>query len=118
VSEMANFERKQRDLCSRYGCEFVGASEDSILGVALSTLGKFPINGLRHRMEKGTNGWYIWCGASFDDRSDFFAPLHTSHLAEKCPVAILFLGLPPGYRFLIGENDYVDVWFDANLLRC
>ena len=47
----------------------------------------------------------------------FFAPLHTSHLVEKCPSAIPFLGLPPGYRFLLGEKAYEDVWFDAELLK-
>ncbi|WP_441007151.1 immunity protein Imm33 domain-containing protein, partial [Neisseria meningitidis] len=33
------------------------------------------------------------------------------------PEIIPFLTLPPGYRFLIGENGYEDVWFDELLLN-
>src|SRR5262249_4805049 len=34
---------------------------------------------------------------------NFFVPLHVSHLAEWCPAALKFLGLAPGWRFLIYE---------------
>jgi len=42
--------------------------------------------------------------------------LHVSHLINWCPDVIKFLGLPPGFRFLIGENNYEDVWKDKSLL--
>jgi hypothetical protein len=38
------------------------------------------------------------------------------HLAERCSLAPPFLGLPPGWRFLT-DGDYVDVWYDADLLK-
>jgi hypothetical protein len=117
MKEMVEVENRQRELCARYGSNFVSAPPDSILGIALETLGKFPVNGLRHPPEKGTSGWYIWCGESLDIRPDFFAPLRVSHLIEKCPVSIPSLGLPPGSRFLLGEKGYEDVWFDATLWR-
>ena len=47
---------------------------------------------------------------------DFFESLHTSHLSDWCPDAIRFLGLPPGWRFLIGPGQE-DVWYDATLLN-
>jgi hypothetical protein len=28
-----------------------------------------------------------------------------------------YLGLAPGWRFLIGEDGYEDVWFDPDLLQ-
>lgn len=37
------------------------------------------------------------------------------HLDQLCPEIQKFLGLPPGWRFLIAEN-YEDVWFDISLL--
>jgi hypothetical protein len=30
---------------------------------------------------------------------------------------IKFWGIPPGFRFLIGENNYEDVWEDKSLLE-
>jgi hypothetical protein len=38
-----------------------------------------------------------------------------SHLGDWCPTAIPYLGLPPGWRFLIA-SDHEEVWFDESLL--
>jgi hypothetical protein len=72
-------------------CEKEGVAPEipvpgSKLGVALSTLGQEPINGLRHLPEKGTNGWYIWCGNSFSEADDFFEPLHIEHIDDYLPM--------------------------------
>ena len=42
-------------------------------------------------------------------------PIHTLHLYEWKPEIIKYLGLPPGWRFLIAPG-YEDVWFDPNLV--
>ena len=47
--------------------------------------------------------------------SDFFKPLHVEHLADWCPEIRKYLGLPPGWRFLIA-GDHEDVWYDESLL--
>jgi|HubBroStandDraft_5_1064220.scaffolds.fasta_scaffold483984_2 hypothetical protein len=107
--------RLQTLLCQRYGQPFVPSDPDSVLGFAMETLGKVPINGLRHRAVENSNGWYIWMG-KFSSASDFFSPVHTSHLFEQLPQAVEFLALPYGYRFLLAPNQ-VDVWYDANLLN-
>ena len=62
-----------------------------------------------------TTGWYIWCG-ELSDAEDFFSPLHVEHLADYLPVAVEYLALPPGYRFVVDHANYEDVWFDASLL--
>jgi len=95
--EIASVQRLQ---CEESGYEFVPIGPDSTLGFAIETQGKVPINGLRHPPAGDTNGWYVWCGVEFSDEPDFFEPLHTRHLFERCPEAIRFLGLPPGCRFL------------------
>ena len=87
----------------------------SKLGIALKTIGKEPINGLRHKEENGTNGWYIWCGEKLSNDPDFFSPLHVEHIAEYLPLIIEYLALPPGYRFLTDGINYEDVWFDGEL---
>ena len=75
----------------------------------------WPLNGVRHPPETDENGWYIWAGTEFKTDDDFFVPLHTSHVSEWCPLAEKYLGLPPGWRFLIAP-DYEDVWYDPNVL--
>ena len=63
-------------------------------GIALATLDQVPLNGLRHRPEAGTSGWYIWGGTTIGEAADFFDPLHHRHMAEYCPAALPFLALP------------------------
>jgi hypothetical protein len=84
-------------------------------GLALSTIGMKPINGLRHPVTVGTTGWYIWCGETLSDTSDFFRPLCVDHLVERLPAVADLLGLPPGHRFLVTE-EFLDVWFDQKLI--
>lgn len=76
-----------------------------------------PINGLRHPPEGDTTGWYIWAGQQgfSPDDLNFFKPMHIRHLAELCPAVLAYLGLPPGWRFLIAPN-HEDVWEDKSLL--
>jgi hypothetical protein len=108
-------EQEQRAFCEARECECLPATADSKLGYAMETEGRLPINGLRHPPQSDTNGWYVWCGDEMSSGPDFFSPLHTRHLIEKCPEVSKFLGLPPGYRFLIA-NDYIDLWYDSSLL--
>ena len=110
-------EALQRQLCSRYGAEFLASPAELKLGISRSALeGMQPLNGLRHPPEGGTCGWYIWGGTEWSDAPDFFLPLHVTHLARDCPKVLPYLGLPAGWRFLI-VNGHKDVWFDAELLR-
>ena len=105
----------QRKLCDEHGVASVATDLNSKVGFALETQGRLPINGLRHPPTHDTSGWYIWCGEDLSADADFFAPLHVRHLPERCPEATRFLGLPPGYRFLVA-GDHVDVWLDEALL--
>ncbi|HEX7704982.1 MAG TPA: hypothetical protein VF701_00840 [Thermoanaerobaculia bacterium] len=99
----------------RFGAEFLPALHDQKVGIARQTLGKLPLNGLRHPPEGSTCGWYIWAGEHLSQDADFFQPIHVSHLGDYCPETIPYLGLAPGWRFLLAPN-YEDVWFDASLL--
>jgi hypothetical protein len=93
------------------------APADRTAGVAENVkTGLKPINGLRHPPEGDTTGWFIWAGTELSSADDFFLPNHVEHLEEWAPQAIKYLGLPPGWRFLV-TDDYEDVWFDAKLLE-
>jgi hypothetical protein len=109
-------EEIQREFCRTHAAQYAAAPANTKIGFALSTKGRVPINGLRHPPEGETNGWYIWCGEEFSGASDFFDPLHTRHFCEEYPDLVKLLGLPPGYRFLLGSS-YLDVWYDASLLN-
>ncbi len=108
-------QQQQQEYCKNLNYPYVPAEPDSKVGIALETQGLLPINGLRHRAEQGTNGWYLWGGEELPSADDSFSPVHTSHLIRLRPEVLKFLGLPPGYRFLLA-GDYVDVWFDSSLL--
>ena len=107
---------EQQAVCVRYGAEFMRAPEDLKVGISLNVRdGVVPINGVRHMPEGDTTGWYIWAGEELSDADDFFKPLHVGHLDRWCPRVIKYLGLSPGWRFLI-DGDYEDVWFDPSAI--
>ena len=106
----------QRKVCLIQGCDCLPVSGGDKVGIALSTIGTNPINGLRHPATDDSTGWYIWCGEHFSDALEFFQPLCVAHLMEKLPILADLLALPPGYRFLT-DGTYRDIWFDENLLH-
>jgi hypothetical protein len=106
----------QRALCEKYAAPFVPAPPYLKAGVAANVRdGVLPVNGLRVRPDIGTTGWFIWAGEEISAADDFFLPLHIAHLADWCPDVVRFLGLPPGWRFMVaGERQ--DVWEAPALL--
>ena len=107
----------QRQTCEKYGADFFPAPPHEKLGLADSVrVGALPINGLRHPPAGDTSGWYVWAGEELSADADFFKPLHIEHLGEWCPRIQKYLGLAPGWRFLIAD-EYEDVWFDPELLK-
>jgi hypothetical protein len=108
-------EEQQRNYCKQLDEPCIPLDPDSRVGIALATQGRLPINGLRHPPEGDMNGWYLWSGEEFPADDNAFSPVHPHHLVQLLPEVVKFLGLPPGYRFLVA-GDVVDVWFDPSLL--
>lgn len=110
-------ERQQQEVCERFGAEYCEAPAEMKLGIAENVKsGLQPINGLRLEPTDNASGWFIWAGEDFSDDPAFFVPLHINHVREWCPSILKYLGLPPGWRFLIAEN-YEDVWQDESILE-
>jgi len=106
---------KQKEVCFKFGTEFISSPDTFKIGISLSVKnGVYPIHGLRHPVKEDTSGWFIWAGEYSDD-PNFFIPLHIEHLNEWNPLILKYLGLPPGWRFLI-TPEYEDVWKDDLLL--
>jgi hypothetical protein len=113
---MSNNVAVQNEVCKKWGSPYVETPCAQKVGIAENVkLGIYPINGLRHSPTGDTSGWYIWAGEDFSEHDDFFVPLHAEHLQEWCPAIEKYLGLAPGWRFLVAPK-YEDVWFDASLL--
>jgi hypothetical protein len=101
----------------KYGVSFVASPDSHKVGIASNVKsGVKPINGLRHPVHGDTTGWYIWAGEEYSTDPGFFVPLHVSHLEDWYPSIIKYLGLPPGWRFLITDQSE-DVWEDKTLLN-
>lgn len=109
--------KKQIELCKKYKSKWIESPLHLKVGISLNIKdGIQPINGMRYQLEGDTTGWYIWAGENFSTDEDFFKPLHVSHLEEWAPQVLKYLGLEPGFRFLI-TDDYEDVWEDKSLLK-
>lgn len=111
-------EMKYQSICESQKVSPQRPKEGSIVGIAIESVKNQIIHGLRHNIENGTNGWYIW-GGEYSEDSEFFNPICFEHLESHLPKEILkFLDLPPGYRFLVDlENNHEDIWFDSTLLN-
>ena len=104
-------EAGQRAVCARHGTECLPPVAGSRVGVAIQTLDQNPLHGLRVEPVGGTSGWYLWAGGEPTTADDFYQPVCVEHVVDCCPLAVPFLALPPGWRFLT-DGKYVDVWFD------
>lgn len=106
---------EQKEVCRKYNAEFLETPVNLKIGISLNVKeNNYPIHGLRHPPEGDTTGWYIWVG-EYSEESDFFQPLHVEHIKEWNPLIEKYLGLAPGWRFLI-TPEYEDVWYDKDLL--
>lgn len=107
----------QKKIASQFKTPYVATDQDMIIGLSDTVKsGLNPINGLRHPIEAGVSGWYIWAGKELSQADDFFKPVHLSHVYNLFPEAVPYLALGPGWRFLI-DGDYVDVWYEKSLLE-
>lgn len=109
-------EDQNQKICREYGSGFVPASEQDIIGYSSINEGVWPLNGLRNQNSTGYSGWYIWWGDNLSEKSDFFKPIHLSHVQVIGVNFRPYLSLEPGWRWLLAP-DYVDVWFDASVAQ-
>ena len=113
---MVTSEHTQASTAERFGASPMPPDASLKVGIARNVgTGLEPLNALRHTPEADACGWYVWAGREMSQASDFFEPLHVSHLPDRCPEVIPYLALPPGWRVLLAPGQE-DVWFDDSLL--
>lgn len=105
-----NIKKQQQEICKKYQSKFEQLKENEMVAVALDTLGQMPIVGERIVLDEGeTVSWFIYCG-EYSDADDFYQPFHWYHLIEQLPEVLPYLGLEQGFRFIIDNKGYEDVW--------
>ncbi|WP_460676905.1 immunity protein Imm33 domain-containing protein [Hymenobacter coalescens] len=110
-----SFVAAQQEICKIQGQPYAAVDFNSIVGIS-NNLGKEqPTHGLRHAEAGNISCWYLWSG-ELSEADDFFRPVHLRHLLAIKPEVITYLALPPGFRFIIDDEGFEDVWFDAALL--
>lgn len=98
--------RKQETVCEWIGAKPDSPNPDSIIGLAIDSLGYLVIHGLRHPAEDNSNGW----SGGDSDSADFFTPICIKHLDKYITSDLTeYLDLPARYRFLIDGNNYEDL---------
>ncbi|MCF6133563.1 immunity protein Imm33 domain-containing protein [Flavobacterium wongokense] len=113
MNDWNSYLEEQKKICKEYDSLWKPINKDLKVGIS-TDLNLEPLNGLRHNSEDGTTGWFIWSG-EYEEREDFFKPICAEHLIEKKPEVIKYLGLDVGFRFLLGKENYEDVWFDKKI---
>jgi hypothetical protein len=109
----------QHKVCKRYGVPHVPTRPDLKIAISFDEA-SFPINGLREREDPAydqLSGWWIWSAErDFSAGEDAFDALHLVHVRDRCPEVMQYLGLPPGWRFLIAPG-HEDAWYDNSLVE-
>lgn len=116
MAAQENIRKQQQEMCDKYNAECTNLLPEQTVGISRNiNTGAMPIYGIRHLPVGETSGWYLWAGEKTDE-PDFFLSLHIEHLSEYCPLALKFLGLPPGFGFITDSEGYEDVWFEPEYL--
>ena len=105
---------EQKLLCEEFGSAYIVLKGDDVVAVAVHTLNKEPIVGLRKKPETEENvSWYIY-GGELGEGEDFFETMTIKKLQDILPEVLPYLALEEGYRFMIDFDDYEDVWKEGD----
>lgn len=103
----------QKEVCTKFNSKWNPINKKLKIA-ASANLNLDPLNGLRLNSQNGTSGWFIWSG-EYSEKKSFFKPISAEHLLQIRPEMIKYFALDVGFRFLIDNKDYENVWFDTTL---
>ena len=104
---------EQKLVCEEFGSAYLPVKETDVVAIALHTLNKEPIVGLRKVADDSNASWFIY-GGELDGGEDFFEIITVQTLEKEFPNALPYLALDTGYRFMIDSDDYEDVWKEGD----
>lgn len=112
-SPLAELIAEQKLLCEEVGSAYVEVKGDDVIAVAVHTLNKDPIVGIRKLAEGEEQvSWYIYGGEL--EGADSFETMTVRKFQELAPEVLPYLALDVGYRFMIDADDYEDVWKEGD----
>lgn len=112
-SPLAELIAEQKLLCEEVGSAYVEVKGDDVIAVAVHTLNKDPIVGIRKPTEGEEQvSWYIYGGEL--EGADSFETMTVRKFQELAPEVLPYLALDVGYRFMIDADDYEDVWKEGD----
>jgi hypothetical protein len=104
---------EQHTICKKYNSEYIYFNPLINVGANIASLDKQPIYGVRINPTTDTSGWYFW-GGDYSDADDFFQPVHGKHIVELHPELEKYLALQAGFKFIVDNEGYEDVWYDPS----
>ena len=114
ASALAELISEQKLLCEEFGSAYIEVSGDDVIAVAVQTLNKDPLVGIRKKSETDENvSWYIQ-GGELEEGTDNFETMTVRELQELAPDVLPYLALDVGFRFMIDGDDYEDVWKEGD----
>ena len=111
---MKNLIDIQKKCCENYGSPHLPCESNQLVVVCNGVLkGKTQIEGVRYPSPIHMTGWWLTTD-DYDGNVDSLKNIHYKHIVKQLPQIAIYLGLPYGYRFLLG-GDKEHVWFDENI---
>ena len=102
---------EQKLLCEEFDSAYVKVNPDDEVAIAIQTLDKDPIVGIRKKPEAGSKvAWYIYGGELAEGEENLFEIVSVTKLLEIFPDVLPYLALEEGFRFMIDQDEYEDVW--------
>ena len=109
----ADLIEEQQLVCEEFGSAYRAVKETDTVAIALHTLNKEPVVGLRNVPDDNNVSWFIY-GGELDASEEFFELISVKELMKEFPEALPYLALDTGYRFMIDSDDYEDVWKEGD----
>jgi len=107
----------QQEVCARNGVVHVAVPQHAHVNVTSKLLeGTHFVYGLRLAPTDDRTGWFFWTEELFPPLPRFSA-IQVAEFEERWPEVIKFLGLPPGWRFVVDGYGYEREWEDRSFLN-
>ncbi|WP_228714933.1 immunity protein Imm33 domain-containing protein [Acinetobacter pullicarnis] len=101
---------EQKLLCEEFDSAYIEVKGDDLVAVALQSIKQEPIVGIRKKPIPGESvAWYIY-GGELQTKDEDFEIMSIKELQDILPEVLPYLALDHGYRFMIDQDDYEDVW--------
>jgi len=100
----------QRAICEKYGSSIIPYAPDEQIAVALCSMGKQPLYGVRVYPKAGeTISWFFYYG-QYSDAENFYQPICIEHAKKQMPEIEPYLCLDYGYKIIVDLTGYEDIW--------